>query len=332
LKSIAAVAGVSQQTVSMALRDHHRVGADTRERIQRLAAAMGYRPDPAMAALARYRTDGRRAHEKWERVALVHDWETADGWQRYFLFRRLGDALVGEATRRGITLETFWLGKHRANSRQTFRRIFNQGIRGILVAPPPESLQPHPIEFPRKDFHVVTFGPAHLYPDRHVVQFDFFENLRLAWRTLWNQGFRRIGLVVWDWVLSRTGDAFLGAYLTEKNLNGIPCDDLQPCVLQGADRNAYESWIAAEQPDAILTIVGDLVAWNRELEIDLPLAQLSVNAPGEVGIDVDPGKAAMAAFELLLLDLQRSLTQQHGNNLRILIPGKWVEKTVVQVS
>jgi len=40
----------------------------------------------------------------------------------------------------------------------------------------------------------------------------------------------------------------------------------------------------------------------------------------------------MAAFELLMLDLQRSLTQQHGNNLRILIPGKWVDQRVVEVS
>jgi len=119
------------------------------------------------------------------------------------------------------------------------------------------------------------------YSDHHVVQFGFFENLRLAWRTLWNQGFRRIGLVVLDWVLSRTGDAFLGAYLTEKKLNGIPCDDLQPCVLQGADRNAYESWIAAEQPDAILTIVGDIVAWNRELGVNCRLPSCPSTPPAK---------------------------------------------------
>ena len=55
LAEVARTAGVHRTTVSMALRDHPRLPRNTRERLKTLATLLGYRPDPALAALNAYR-------------------------------------------------------------------------------------------------------------------------------------------------------------------------------------------------------------------------------------------------------------------------------------
>src|SRR5947199_9381112 len=53
---IAQEAGVSPSTVSRALEDHPRIGAETRKRIQELAKEMGYIPSTVAKSLAANKT------------------------------------------------------------------------------------------------------------------------------------------------------------------------------------------------------------------------------------------------------------------------------------
>ncbi|MFQ5612145.1 MAG: LacI family DNA-binding transcriptional regulator [Anaerolineae bacterium] len=56
IKDIARAAGVSHTTVSRALKDHPRISAGTKERIQRLAREMGYTPSAVAQSLLSQRT------------------------------------------------------------------------------------------------------------------------------------------------------------------------------------------------------------------------------------------------------------------------------------
>src|SRR4051812_9322431 len=51
MKTIAAEAGCSVMTVSLALRNHPRIPRDTQERIQGVASRLGYRSNPMVASL-----------------------------------------------------------------------------------------------------------------------------------------------------------------------------------------------------------------------------------------------------------------------------------------
>jgi LacI family transcriptional regulator len=55
LQDVADRAGVHRSTVALALRDHPRIPADTRELIRALAEKLGYRKNPLVAALMRSR-------------------------------------------------------------------------------------------------------------------------------------------------------------------------------------------------------------------------------------------------------------------------------------
>lgn len=61
LREVAAAAKVCVMTVSLALRDNPRISEATRARIKRLAAELGYHPDPELSRLMNHLRASRTA-------------------------------------------------------------------------------------------------------------------------------------------------------------------------------------------------------------------------------------------------------------------------------
>lgn len=95
LRDIASAAGVSPATASRALGGHTAVAPATRRRVQLAARRLGWRPDPLLRALARYRWPGGRKAapasiillcDRWTRLnqaklAAAHERAAALGWR-----------------------------------------------------------------------------------------------------------------------------------------------------------------------------------------------------------------------------------------------------------
>lgn len=333
MKDIALELGLSIQSVSMALRGHHRISKATRSRVTRAAARLGYSADPALSALARYRTEHARTASKWAKVAVVSDWAEPDIWYRHnSTFRYLRNILQSETARRGITLEEHWLGPFGSQASSVFRRLFNSGIRGVLAAPAADDLKPRAIRFPRKEFQIVTFGPEHIYPDHHVVQFDYYENMRLALKHIRHRGWKRPGLVYFENIGWRTGEAWLGAYLAEKHLAGLDPSDLPPAILPWMDYDRFRSWADKYKPDALITIAREVVSWAATLPRPIPSALLDAQLPGDFGINPNADLAARSAVEMLVMEMQKSLVSQIRMPFRLHIPGRWLDRVTPKVS
>ena len=327
LKDVAAEVGLSAQAVSMALRGLRQIPPETRERVLEAAHRLGYEADPALSALANYRTIQRRVSRKWERIVLVNDWSGPREWLKMKLNQRLRKALLEEAKLRGIALEEAWCGHRGEAVTKLFRRLHLRGVHGVIVAPPAQGEIGHALQFPRQDFQIVTFGPEHLYPNYHVVQFDHYENLRMAWARIWEGGARRIGLVMRSRVGWRTGDAFLGAYLVEQSSCGISHAEIPPFFFDAqetASIAAFSSWIETVRPDTILTVHPEIRAWVKSCRQTIPVILLITTNATETGVDACPEAAARAAIELLSLEMQRALVHGTAFPLRIHIPGRWV--------
>ena len=317
---------LSTQTVSMALRGHKRIAKATRKRVAEAAKKMGYIPDPTLSALAHYRTQVAKKQTKWERVALLHDWESADGWLKHSHYRQLHTAIKSEADLRGIQVDEFWVGPKGSKISTVLRTLRARGIQSIILAPPSEGEQSSPIQIPKSQFHIVTFGPDSLYPDLHVIQFDYYENLRLAWRKLWDQGYRRIGLTYKESLGWRTNHAWLAAYLAEKQLANIPAQDLPEMIhAHEPEIEALLTWINTHQLDAVISPRPDSIAALQQSTPHVKV--ISMHQVGnETGVNPNPEHAAFAALELLQFEIEHALLKKSTFNLRTHIPGRWIER------
>lgn len=331
LKDIAAALDLSIATVSMAMRNHREIAVKTRERVQAKAAELGYRPDAAMRALADYRTQQRSAGRRWDKIALLHDWPTEDAFHEHEFYGDWCNRLAVFAADRGIKIEEHWLGVKGANMRAVFRRLRHRGITGVMVAPPALTSEPSSLPLPRVGFQIVTFGPEHIYPKHHTVQFDYYENLRLAWSRLWAKGHRRIGLVYQELQGWRTGQAWRAAFHIEKLDAGCTPGKMMPLLVGSSDelkdKAAYLDWFCRDHYDAVISSVSEVEDWNRELPHPPDLAFLRVCRPGQQGIDLNVDQLLSSAIQLLYMEMQHSLIEQQNMPFRLHIPGQWVDKS-----
>jgi LacI family transcriptional regulator len=329
LKQIARDLGLSTQTVSVALRGRPGVSEAVRNQIRARAAAMGYAPDPAMRALADYRTRNRKTAPRWSRVALVHNWPSEHALEENPFYQRWLAELRRAARDRGIEIELHWLGGGGERTPAVFRLLRNRGITGVLVAPPGLSPDPPRLIIPRNQFQVVTFGPEHLFPDLHTVQFDFYENLRMAWRKLRERGHERIGLVYGTVQAWRTGHAWSAAYQIETLLSGFPPGKHMPLELNGmnaaSDRDTYLRWVKKHRYSAVISSIHWTANTRRPCDPGPETAIINVQNRGEMGIDLNLPQLADTAVELLVLEMQRSLVREQPLPFRIHIPGRWVD-------
>jgi LacI family transcriptional regulator len=328
-KQIAEALGVSTQTVSLALRWHTKISAATRKRVREKAEELGYTPDPGLRALADYRSGKQKVSTRWSEVALLHNWPSEEEWHGALFYQRWRDALQTEAQNRGIRISEFWLGGKGERSSSVFRQLRNRGISGVFIAPLNPGVPEPVLAVPRQGFQVVTFGPEHVFPDYHTVQFDFYENLRLAWKVLWERGCRKIGLMYLDYHGWRTGHAWPAAYYVENLLAGCIHSKPGPLVLgdecRELRRQAYLDWVTQGEFDAVISSYGRIHEWNMELKKPPEVAMLNVQ-PGEVqGVDLNLPHMAEIAVELLYMDMQNSLTQRKSPPFRIHVPGVWVD-------
>lgn len=111
LRRLAAGAGVSAMTVSLALRGSRDISAAMRKKITRLAAARGYRPDPQVVKLMH--------HLRMRAPAL---------------FRASIIGLARRAQQLGYAFETVSLGEFRAGA--NLQRVpQSRGVEGVMVMP-----------------------------------------------------------------------------------------------------------------------------------------------------------------------------------------------------
>ncbi|MFU8892705.1 MAG: LacI family DNA-binding transcriptional regulator [Luteolibacter sp.] len=329
LKQIAAALGLSVPTVSMALRGHREIAEATRAKVRAKAEELGYRPDPAMRALADYRTRQRSTSRRWDRIALLHDWASEEAWRNHDFYGTWHAHLARVAADRGIEVEEHWLGAGAKKADAVFRALRHRGITGLLLAPPGLTTEPREIGIPRGGFQIVTFGPGHLYREYHTVQFDFYENLRLAWAKLREKGHRRIGLLYQEHQGWRTGQAWRAAYHIEKLEAGWKPGEIMPLMIPSANdpsaSSAYHKWLRCGRYDAVISSIYQIDGWNRELTDPPEVAFFNVRAPGQQGIDLNLPQLIRSAFELLYVEMQQTLVERHDLPFRIHIPGRWVD-------
>ena len=192
LRDLAQRAGVSHVTISRALRNDPSISAARRAQVKKLADEMGYRPDPALAALAAYRFV-RQPHKVQNALAWINRYQNPEHWRKFGELKAYWSGAGKAAERFGYHLEEIiWEPSLPVNRLQKILEA--RGVRGILM--PPHHFQLDWAGFDWSKFSAVRFGMSVRNPDIHAVTSDQLRAVVMAMEKIRQHGYERIGLVV----------------------------------------------------------------------------------------------------------------------------------------
>lgn len=305
---LARLAGVSKMTVSRALRGERGISATTRTRIQALANELGYRPDPAVSELMGRLRKSR--HTGLEPLAWLTHYPAPGGWKSNPGTCDMYRGAVEQAHKLGYRLEEFSLNTPGMTPKRLSNILYNQGIRGIVLAP---LFEHGGIDgFAWEHFATACCGHSLLSPSLHRVSVDQYDVLRTAWQQLSRRGYRRIGLCVSANDNERIGHRWQAVQLVERETT-LPENRVPPMITNDWCAESFLHWYEEKRPDVILSLM-DAHGWMQDAGIRIPrdcgFALLRLDQDKHTaGVDHRFGDIGASAVALVVGELT---TNQYG--------------------
>lgn len=332
-KDVASLAGVHYSVVCRALKNHPSIPESTRERVRKIADELGYRPDPAMSALAAYRSSLRPPAFQGQ-LAWLSSSDRGMKWSQIDVFVEYMKCAAAQATRHGYNLLDYDLSSPLMTPRRLASIMKARNVRGILICPQPDGQTA--IDLPWQNFSAVTLGHPLTQPHLHVVSADHYRSTRVIFQKLRQLGYRRIGLAVPMDLNVRLGGEFLAAYLLEQR--EVPERSRLEPFLDPSTPNLkrFAAWLGETRPDALICTH----YWYPDF-----LAKLGVKIPDEIGvavifrkitgetfagIDQNPQATATVATNLLVSMIQRNECGAATVANHLKVEGSWVDGPTVR--
>lgn len=267
LAQIALEAGVSRTTVSMALRNHPRVSADTCRRIQELAALRNFRPDPVLSAVAMKRAGhGRNPHGNTAFLSFRNPFSpTSSPPSGIFRLEYLGAREAAE--KRGCHMDHFFIDD--PNSCVSVERmLWHRGVSGVIFCQIFDREVISGVNWSR--FSVVGADVGHITPPCHQVRFDWIRSVAMAWERAWLMGYRRIGLALLDEpgavdIVDKFGSGSFDALRLAK-----PADRVPPGLFGLDDRECFFRWYREHRPDVVMGFTSTVRDWMTGGGLSVP--------------------------------------------------------------
>lgn len=266
---VAAAAGVSRMTVSLALRGSPTLPVKTRERIQKLADAMGYRADPGLASLAAYRRRGRPQafHGTLAWLNLTEDPNAHRTWPTLKVFF---DAALECAAAYGYHLEVVWAKERDMTPERIAKILYARSTRGVLIQPQAE--KPEHMEIDFSYLSVVRLGDYTTLPEGYdLVVADYRWAMSTCMAEVASRGYRCVGYLSQHPFEERLNRIYLSTYLGRMTDTAVHW--LAPFFPQ--NQKQFTAWYKKYRPDALLLphccqLLPSLWKWIDHLRIRIP--------------------------------------------------------------
>jgi len=327
-RDVAKKAGVSHVTVSLALRGHPGIPAETRERIRAIADGLGYVPDPMLSALSSYRKR-KRPQAFQANIAWINNFRHSDELYAYD-FGEYYEGAVERSRELGFQLEEYRIAEAGQDWKGLKRILLSRGVQGILLAP---SEKPNArFELDLTAFSAVRFGYSYSHPILNTVANMQFTTVVSAVENLAALGYKRIGLVITEEVHARTGLRFLGGFAAAQSQ--FPKKDrISPLALpENSDvPKVIAAWVARQKIDCILSIHGmgryrQLLAAGLQIPERIGYADLGLAAdePLLSGICQNSKVVGAKAVDLVVSMIHMQERGVPANCAHILVDGYWI--------
>jgi DNA-binding LacI/PurR family transcriptional regulator len=344
IRSVAAAAGVSKSTASLALRNHPSVAEETRLRVQEAAAKLQYRVNPLVSALMTQQRAGHAA-EGTPVIALIdlygapfdHHPRRPAVKMPYGsnLHLEMGHSAAHAAAKTfGYALDVI-TARTAGMTPDRLRSIVSaRGIRGILLMMPPvpEVTQDWMLDW--TGVSVVHLGsPSSPF---HHVRPNIIGSVQLLLAELARRGYRRPGLLIPASNENYAGHRWQMAFRQHlASVQGVQDFTFMPDP--HGDFPALLRWMKQEHPDVIACMgSGELPVLIREgfrvpEDIGYVGLHLLPNDIGKVaGLDLRYDARYHAAVQLLDSLLRHNETGIPETPLAVTITGRWIDGPTVR--
>jgi LacI family transcriptional regulator len=343
MADVAVKAGVHVTTVSLALRNHPSLPLRTRERLQRLARKMGYRPDPALSALIAYR-HGRTLRKDTETLAYVTHWNTALGWKQHPAHKAFFEGAGQKAATLGFKLEHFWLGEPGLTHLRMSRILHSRGITGLVLAShrkEADSLK----DFDWSQFSAVKIDYSPREPQLYMVTNDQTAIIRLAVQRVLAAGYRRIGFVMPRWWDEFVDLAWSAGFLAEQQ--HLPLKERLPILFYGTSKlpetlqpddsrrlvpeDTLQEWLRINKPEVVLSrdqfVLPGFAALGLSVPRDLAFVEIFLeHCDGRIaGVHQNCRRVGEVAVEILAGQLHQNARGVPKIPTATFIEGTWFE-------
>jgi LacI family transcriptional regulator len=329
MSSLAKSLGLSESTISRALKGDPRIGKQTRERVEKLAAALGYRPNPLVSALMSVRK--KRGGSEVGTVALVTDYHDAGGWRSKDVCQWEYEGICRRADELGFRVEEFPMSDFGYDGAKLEKALLTRGIRGVLLGFSRDRTE-------RAAFSIGKFTVAGLstyFREVSVDRANFhgFFNVQLALGEMRAAGFRRTGLVVPEFNNRISGYLWSGGAL-DWQTRQAESDRCTPFIPQAGDEEKhFAKWLKREKPDSLLVYKFPVKSWLAKSGLRVPddiglayLYRTEEEIKTWTGIDGNLQAVGAAAFDLVVEGLHTNRLGAPSDPKEVLIKGLWQGK------
>ncbi len=323
LAQVARAADVAVSTVSYALRHDPKIPAATIAQIEAVAARLGYRPNPRIAALMAHIRRGRPA-AAGERLAFI--WLDPAPADHHPTSRWLTGARR-RAEQLGYLVEEFLLETNRMTAVRLARILQARGITGVVFSPLIDRAS-FKVDWNWDLFSAAIIGNAVSTPELHHAGHHHFAAMRMTMLKLRERGFRRIAAIVDADINERARRAWSAAFIEHHPTP--PSARRWLAVPEPAGVAAAGRWLQQRKPDVLVTTFPMLerlqAAGFRPPRVTIvSVLDWHPNPAGYGGIDQCEEIIAANAIDLVVGQLHRNERGAPEHVQMLLSPGIWRE-------
>ena len=324
-KQVALKAGVSEATVSYALRDHKKISPSLRRRIHRIADQMGYRVDPAISKAMAYLRRPRRERPETHLAFLVPGYSLSFAAEDCRLQLMITGARLYAETH-GFCLDLFSLQESPPISPARMRSIIAaRGIEGIVVASMQRGADELAFDF--TGFATAAIGYSMRSPNVHRACPHHFRMMKGLMEDILSAGFRRIGLLLTRRLEEGSNNLLSAAFLHVQN--EIPPEDRIPYRVEPAYHGpGLQRWMAEHRPEIVIG-PGHVHQLLRELSFRIPedvsFASIDLGDPpyDAAGLDGRYDLVGMTAVDLVVSQLNLNLHGVPSQPKVVMVDSTW---------
>jgi DNA-binding LacI/PurR family transcriptional regulator len=324
---VAKAVGVSASTVSRALKNDPRITENVRKKVLKAVQELGYRPDPAVSALANYRWQSSPRDFSGV-VAWITVEETSQALRnRHPEYELYWQGATTCAERFGYHMEEFNIGATMSLSHLE-KVLYARNVQGLLL--PPEH---HPFDDWKKlhaaNFSIVRLSRTVHHLESHLVTTNQTADGLMASKQMNARGYQRIGFVGMKGEERLFYPGFAWGQHNQTDAEFIPPLFLST-IPEKSRAEALKTWIEAYQPDAILEDMVGIYDLLDQIGLRIPedIAVATQNAlrnPETAGILQNLEEVGRVGMLMLI-----SLINDHDRGIpaiprQIQVKGTWVD-------